>query len=117
MVLLIALIAIWLASNPNSLVLGLVAYAWAGFGAAFGPVIILSVFWKRMTGKGALAGMIVGAIVVVLWKNSGINLYEIVPGFIACFVTIILVSLFGGEPPKAVVKKFEEADKAYRAEV
>lgn len=117
MVLLIALIAIWLASNPNSLVLGLVAYAWAGFGAAFGPVIILSVFWKRMTGKGALAGMIVGAIVVVLWKNSGINLYEIVPGFIACFVTIILVSLFGGEPPKEVVKKFEEADKAYRTEV
>ena len=117
MVLLIALIAIWLASNPNSLVLGLVAYAWAGFGAAFGPVIILSVFWKRMTGKGALAGMIVGAIVVVLWKNSGINLYEIVPGFIACFVTIILVSLFGAEPSKEVVKKFEDADKAYRAEV
>ncbi len=116
MVLLIALIAIWLAGNPDSLVLGLVAYAWAGFGAAFGPVVILSVFWKRMTSAGALSGMIVGALVVVLWKNSGINLYEIVPGFIACFITIIVVSLAGKEPSTEVVSKFEEADKVFRAE-
>lgn len=69
MVLLIAILAIVLASNPESKVLGLVAYAWAGFGAAFGPLIILSLFWRRMTLNGALAGMIVGAVMVILWKN------------------------------------------------
>lgn len=65
MVLAIAVLAIVLAGNPDSKVLGLVAYAWAGFGAAFGPLIILSLFWKRMTLEGALAGMIVGAVVVI----------------------------------------------------
>lgn len=65
----IALIAILLASNPDSSVLDLVSYAWAGFGAAFGPVIILSLFWKRMNRWGALAGMIVGAVTVVVWKQ------------------------------------------------
>ncbi|MDU6287385.1 MAG: sodium/solute symporter, partial [Acinetobacter sp.] len=69
MVLAIALLAIFLAGNPDSKVLGLVAYAWAGFGAAFGPLIILSLFWKRMNLQGALAGMIVGAVVVIGWKN------------------------------------------------
>ena len=80
MVLLIALLAIVLASNPESKVLGLVAYAWAGFGAAFGPLIILSLFWKRMTLNGALAGMIMGATVVILWKNlfADTGLYEII---------------------------------------
>lgn len=69
MVLAIAVLAIVLAGNPDSKVLGLVAYAWAGFGAAFGPLIILSLFWKRMTLEGALAGMIVGAVVVIGWKT------------------------------------------------
>src|SRR5690606_18758704 len=69
MVLLIALIAIGIASNPDSKVLGLVAYAWAGFGAAFGPVVLISVLWKRMTRNGALVGMLVGAITVVVWKD------------------------------------------------
>ena len=59
----------FLAGNPDSKVLGLVAYAWAGFGAAFGPLIILSLFWKRMNLQGALAGMIVGAVVVIGWKT------------------------------------------------
>src|SRR5690606_29611791 len=65
MVLMIALIAIGIAYNPESKVLGLVAYAWAGFGAAFGPVVLISVLWKRMTRNGALAGMLVGAVTVV----------------------------------------------------
>ena len=83
MVLLVAVIAIALASNPENRVLGLVSYAWAGFGAAFGPVVILSVLWKGMTRNGALAGMIVGAVTVVVWKNwIGLGLYEIIPGFI-----------------------------------
>ncbi len=80
MVLLIAVIAILLAANPENRVLGLVSYAWAGFGAAFGPVVLISVLWKGMTRNGALAGVIVGAATVVLWKQfSTLGLYEIIP--------------------------------------
>ena len=67
MVLLVALIAIALAANPENRVLGLVSYAWAGFGAAFGPVVLFSVMWSRMTRNGALAGMIIGALTVIIW--------------------------------------------------
>ena len=70
MVLAVALLAIMIARDPDSRVLGLVSYAWAGFGAAFGPVVVLSLLWKRMTGWGALAGMLAGAITVVLWANA-----------------------------------------------
>ena len=84
-VLAVALLAIWIARDPESRVLGLVAYAWAGFGAAFGPVVLLSLFWQRMTRNGAIAGIFVGAITVILWKQSGSPLYEIVPGFILFF--------------------------------
>lgn len=115
MVLAISVIAIIIAGDPESKVLGLVSYAWAGFGAAFGPVVILSVFWKRMSAAGALAGMIVGAVVVVAWKYTGIPLYEIVPGFIACWVVAVVVSLMG--KPNAVVEaRFDEADKKYHEE-
>ena len=98
MVLMVALLAVWIARDPDSRVLGLVAYAWAGFGAAFGPVVLLSLFWKRMTRNGALAGIVVGAVTVVLWKQTGSALYEIVPGFIAATVAIIIVSLLGKAP-------------------
>ncbi|KHE72912.1 sodium/proline symporter PutP [Halobacillus sp. BBL2006] len=108
----IALIAILIAGNPDSKVLELVSYAWAGFGAAFGPIIILSLFWKGITRNGALAGIITGAVVVVVWADflsGGIfDLYEIVPGFILSGLAAILVSM-GGTPPKEVV---EEMDKA-----
>lgn len=116
MVLMIALLAIWMAGNPESKVLGLVSYAWAGFGAAFGPLIILSLFWKRMTLNGALAGMIVGAIMVILWKNlwADTGIYEIIPGFICSFIAIILVSLMDKAPGKAVTDRFDEADRIYR---
>lgn len=114
MVLLISVIAIVIASDPESKVLGLVAYAWAGFGAAFGPVVILSLFWKRMTAQGALVGMIVGALVVVGWKQTGSSLYEIVPGFIACWVAIVLVSMFGKPASAEVQKRFEDADAAFK---
>ncbi|AHG62746.1 sodium/proline symporter PutP [Advenella mimigardefordensis] len=118
MVLLIALISIWIASDPESKVLGLVAYAWAGFGAAFGPVIILSVFWRRMNAAGALAGMVAGALVVVLWKQySGSNLYEIVPGFIAGLIAIVVVSLLTKAPAQAVVDNFDRADRDFKSAV
>jgi len=101
-VLAIALLAIWMARDPDSRVLGLVAYAWAGFGAAFGPVVLLSLGWGRMTRNGALAGVVVGAVTVVLWRHTGSALYEIVPGFFAATVAIVVVSLLGHAPPEAV---------------
>ena len=116
MVLLIALIAIGIASNPESKVLGLVSCAWAGFGAAFGPVVLISLLWKRMTRNGALAGMLVGAVTVVVWKEFiGLGLYEIIPGFILASIAIVVVSKLGAEPAPSIVKRFEEADADYHA--
>lgn len=96
-VLLVAAVAIMLAWNPDSSVLGLVSNAWAGFGAAFGPVIILSLTWSKMTRNGALAGMILGAATVIAWTALGWSswLYEIVPGFIAAWITVVAISLMG----------------------
>lgn len=102
MVLSIALLAIWIARDPDSRVLGLVAYAWAGFGAAFGPVVVLSLFWQRMTRNGAIAGIVTGAVTVVLWKFTGSALYEMVPGVIVATVAIVVVSLMGRAPSQAV---------------
>ena len=116
MVLLIALLAIWMAGNPESKVLGLVSYAWAGFGAAFGPLIILSLFWRRMTLNGALTGMLVGAVVVILWKNmfSDTGLYEIIPGFICSLIAIVVVSLLGKAPSEEITTRFDEGDRLYK---
>lgn len=117
MVLAVAIIAIIIASDPESRVLALVSYAWAGFGAAFGPVVIFSVFWKRMTAAGALVGMLAGAVMVVVWKPlTGSSLYEIVPGFIACAIAIVVVSLLG-RPSAGIEERFDEADAAYKAAV
>ncbi|UOQ92026.1 sodium/proline symporter PutP [Halobacillus shinanisalinarum] len=108
----IALIAVLIAGNPDSSVLTLVSYAWAGFGAAFGPTILLSLFWKNFTRNGALAGMIVGAVTVIVWGDflsGGIfDLYEMVPGFLLNFIVAIVVSMMG-TPPKEVVEEFEAA--------
>ncbi len=88
-------VAVVIASNPDSQVLGLVSNAWAGFGAAFGPLIILALTWPRMTGAGAVAGLIVGAVTVIVWIALGLSstLYEIVPGFVAAWIAIVAVSL------------------------
>ncbi|RNF82563.1 sodium/proline symporter PutP [Montanilutibacter psychrotolerans] len=102
MVLVVSLVAIAIARDPESRVLGLVSYAWAGFGAAFGPVVLLSLGWKRMTRNGALAGMLAGAITVIAWELSGSALYSMVPGFIAATVAIIVVSRLDRQPPDAV---------------
>ena len=104
----VALLAIWLASDPDSRVLGLVSYAWAGFGAAFGPVVLFSLGWKRMTRNGALAGMVVGAVTVLVWKQGGwFGLYEIVPGFVFASVAIVLGSLVGPAPSAAMARDFD----------
>ncbi|MES2819948.1 MAG: sodium/proline symporter PutP [Pseudomonadota bacterium] len=117
MVLLVALVAILIASNPESKVLGLVSYAWAGFGAAFGPVVILSLLWKGMTRNGALAGMLVGAVTVILWKNyfGWTGLYEIIPGFILAGLAILVFSRLGQGPSASMLKRFDQAEKEFRA--
>lgn len=98
----VAAVAMALAQNPDGSVLSLVSNAWAGFGAAFGPVILLALTWQRMTLAGALAGMVTGAAVVVAWIAAGWSgwLYEIVPGFAAAVVAIIGVSLISAPPPQ-----------------
>ncbi|WP_230280702.1 sodium/proline symporter PutP [Croceicoccus sp. Ery15] len=106
-VLLVALAAIAIAADPESEVLGLVSNAWAGFGAAFGPLIVLSLTWDRMTGSGAVAGLVTGAVVVVAWIAAGFGdsflggpgVYEIIPGFIAAWGAIVLVSRMGSSAP------------------
>ncbi|WP_083330809.1 sodium/proline symporter PutP [Halofilum ochraceum] len=111
----IALIALLIAGDPDSRVLGLVSYAWGGFGAAFGPVIILSLFWRGMTRNGALAGIIVGAATVVIWKQlSGgmFDMYEILPGFILCTIAIVVVSKMG-HTPQSVTDEFDKAAKQW----
>ena len=98
-VVVISIIACLLAMNPESNVLGLVSYAWAGFGAAFGPALLISLFWKRMTRNGALAGILMGGITVVVWKQltgGWFDLYEIIPGFAFSSIAIVAVSLLDG---------------------
>ena len=105
-VLIVALIAIYMAT--------MVAYAWAGFGAAFGPAILFSLFWKRMTRHGCIAGIIVGGLTVLIWKQFGfLGLYEIVPGFIFSSIAIYVVSIMGKLPPRPVLKDYREAEKMH----
>jgi len=110
-VLVIAMIGLVLAWDPERKVLDLVAYAWAGFGAAFGPTLILSLYWRRMNRYGALAGIIVGGLTVVIWKQlSGglFDLYEIVPGFIFSMLSIVVISMLTHTPEKAVLLDFDK---------
>ncbi|NGZ76375.1 sodium/proline symporter PutP [Saccharibacillus alkalitolerans] len=103
-VLVVSIVALLLSYTKNDTILTLVAYAWAGFGASFGPVILLSLYWKRMNRWGALAGMAAGAITVIVWANIPVlkeSLYEIVPGFAANLIAIVAVSLLtGGKKPE-----------------
>lgn len=111
----IAVVALIIAINPNSGgIMALVENAWGAFGAAFGPTIILSLYWKRFTYKGAVAGIVAGFGVDVLWYillSGKTGLYEIIPGFIAGMVVAIVVSLIDKEPSKEVIELFEEAKK------
>jgi sodium/proline symporter len=108
MVLAVTLVAIWLAQDPNGRVLKMVSYAWAGFGAAFGPIILFSLFSRRVTLTGALAGIITGAVTVLIWKQyQWFGLYEIVPGFLFSALAIVLGSL-SGQPPLAGTTLFNE---------
>lgn len=111
-VVLVAVVAALLSLDPDSTILGLVAFAWAGFGAAFGPVIIAALYWKRLTSAGAIAGMIVGAVTVGIWGNVPAHtgfIYEIVPGFILGGLALIIVSLITPAPSQEVIEEFDLA--------
>jgi SSS family solute:Na+ symporter len=125
-VLIVALFALYLAHDKNSSILSLVSSAWAGFGAAFGPVILLSLYWSRMTRKGAICGMLVGAITVIVWSYGSFTineqalsawLYEIVPGFIACTLTIIAVSLVDKQPAKQLTDTYQQVVESLQSEL
>ncbi|MFQ6338490.1 sodium/proline symporter PutP [Bacillus sp. AF62] len=112
-VLVVAMIAVVLAYHPSDTILTLVGYAWAGFGSAFGPAILLSLYWKRTNKWGVLAGMNVGAVVVIAWvqiPSLKAIMYEMVPGFFCSLLTVIVVSLLTKEPVKAVHREFNEME-------
>lgn len=109
-VLLVAIVALLLSLNPQDTILNLVGNAWAGFAAAFGPVVVLSLLWKRTTSLGALLGMIVGGSTVLLWVYLPHNykeVYEIIPGFAAGFLTIIIISLLSPIPSTEIQQEFD----------
>ncbi len=109
----IAVIAAVLAINPSDSILGLVGFAWAGFGSAFGPLVLLSLYWKRLNSTGAIAGMVTGAIVAIGWGMSPLSdaLYELVPGFAISLIATVVVSLVTKAPEPKVMAEFEEASK------
>ncbi|MFC4372557.1 sodium/proline symporter PutP [Nocardia halotolerans] len=119
-VLIVALIAGLLAVNPSGTILELVAFAWAGFGASFGPAVVLCLFWRKLTNWGALAGMVTGAATVVLWAAYGpdiygVSLYEIVPGFFANVIVSIAVSLLTYRPNQEIDDEFDRAVELSKA--
>ena len=113
-VIVVAIIAAIIATNPNNTVLDLVENAWAGFGATFGPIVLFSLFWKRTTKKGAIAGMITGGVSVIIWRKLGValggifSLYEIVPGFLLSALVIYIVSKMDKEPSQDMIDEFEK---------
>ncbi len=113
-VIIISVIAILLASDPNSSVFEIVSFAWAGFGATFGPVVLISLFWKGANKYGVMAGMLSGGIMIFVWKYiisqfGGIfKIYELLPAFIVALVVIIVVSMATGGPEQKVIDKFNE---------
>ncbi|MCF7498602.1 MULTISPECIES: sodium/proline symporter PutP [unclassified Pseudoalteromonas] len=118
-VILVALFAIYLAYDRNSSILDLVSNAWAGFGAAFGPLVLFSLYWKRMNLQGAIAGMVVGAATVLFWIYAPVTIdgqklsaiiYEIVPGFILSSIAIVAVSLSTPEPKEEITKLFDDVE-------
>ena len=113
----IAVIGILLAWNPDSSVFGIVSFAWAGFGATFGPVMLLALFWKRSNRQGAVAGMLAGGIMIFVWKflvrpvGGVLNIYELLPAFIIALVVNVAVSLLTPAPEKEITNIFDEISK------
>jgi len=108
-VILISLIALFLAFNPNNTVLGLVSYAWGGFGAAFGPLVLFALFSRKTSWQSALTGMLTGTIVLVVWKHAGFSsyMYEIVPGFIANMAVMFVMNRIYTQTDEEILKEFD----------
>ncbi|WEV77597.1 sodium/proline symporter PutP [Janibacter cremeus] len=112
-VLVVAVVGLVLALDPDAGVLALVAFAWAGFGGAFGPIVLLSLYWRKLTAAGALAGMIAGAVTVFVWGNIDVltsNMYEIVPGFLVNLLVAVVVSLARPGTNAGVDEEFERME-------
>ena len=109
-VIIISAIAMFLALSPNKTILGIVAYAWGGFGAAFGPVVLFALFSGKTSWQSALAGIIAGTIVLMLWKNLGLSeyMYEIVPAFAANCITIVTLNLLLGQKNQTVIERHKQ---------
>ncbi len=109
----ILLFGIFISLDQDSSIFNIVSYAWAGFGASFGPLMLLSLYWRRTTLPGAVAGMVTGALVVILWNNfvaplgGWFGVYELLPGFIIALLVIVVVSKLTKEPPKEVLDEFD----------
>lgn len=115
----VSIIAAILGWNPDSSILDLVGFAWAGFGAAFGPTILLALYWKKLTNIGALVGMVVGAVVAFVWGQSEAlsgMLYEIVPGFLINLILAVVVSLITYKPNKDIEKEFDDTIELLKSE-
>lgn len=117
-VIVISIIAIFLASNPKSNVFQIVSFAWAGFGATFGPVMLFALFWKRSNKYGAIAGMLSGGIMIFIWKyvvrplGGALDIYELLPAFIVACIFIVVVSLLTPAPEREIVEEFESVKTA-----
>ena len=114
-VVVVALAALLLALNPDDSILGLVSFAWAGFGAAFGPITLLSLYWRKLTNWGALAGMVTGTVVVFLWDALNTGLYELLPAFVLATVAAWLVSLVTHQPNSEITDEFNRAENLAKA--
>ena len=113
----IAIVGIFLAWNPDSSVFQIVSFAWAGFGSAFGPVVLFALFWKRTNKQGAIAGMVAGGAMVFIWKylvapmGGAWAIYELLPAFLVACLVIVVVSLLTPPPSQEIVEEFEAVGK------
>ena len=111
----ISIVSIFMARNPNSSVFGIVSFAWAGFGASFGAVMLCALFWRRSTLAGALSGMVAGGVMVFVWKylvrplGGALDIYELLPAFLVSLAVIIIVSLLTNKPSDEVLAEFDKA--------
>lgn len=117
-VLIVAIVAVILAWNPENSILDLVGFAWAGFGSAFGPTILLALYWRKLTNIGALSGMLVGAIVAFVWGQTALSgyLYEMVPGFTINLIVSVVVSLITYKPNPEIDEEFDQTIALLKAE-
>ena len=114
----IAIIAVFLASDPNSSVFAIVSFAWAGFGTTFGPAILCALFWKRSNRQGILAGLVVGGVMVFVWKfliapmGGALAIYELLPAFLSALIAIVVVSLLTPKPDASVLALFDQSKQS-----